>query len=131
MALTLLRPMALDEPLVGPLPIDELATWALVRLQLSDWAELMFQPASTCRTHENAGQSLWSARASGNRIGIAFSWSVIGPGLLVVTDMASVQTNALLVDLTTVLSTDLHAVHLATTLHFLNWQTYVLGRYEQ
>jgi hypothetical protein len=131
MALTLLRPMALDGPLVDPLPIDELATWALVPLQLNDWTELKFQSLSICRTHENEGQSLWFATASAKRLGIAFSWSVIAPGLLVVTDMASVQTNAVLMDSTGVLSTDLYPLHLVTTLHFLNWQAQVLGRYKQ
>jgi hypothetical protein len=129
--LTLLRPMATDLAHVGPLPTAELANWGLVRLQLEQWAQLLFTPTVICRTQEDAGESLWSASLGQKRLGVAFRWSVMEPGILVLSDIAAIQTNALLMDSKGLLSETMHTVHLNTALHQLNWQSEVLGRFRQ
>lgn len=80
-------------------PLVEVERWGLVRWPVQNIDALSFRPAMIRRATADSGDALWTAHPQdGVRIGLAFSWVKVPPGVLLLKDPMAINSNALLLD---------------------------------
>ncbi len=80
-------------------PLVEVERWGLVRWPLQEMDSLCFRPTVIRRATADSGDALWTAHPrDGVRIGLAYSWVRVPPGVLVVRDPMAINSNVLLMD---------------------------------
>jgi len=110
-----------------PRPLGSwLADWDLVRLDASEFGLLDFKPLQTQTLGLNHGETLWTAQTPYSRVGLAFPWAQLGTGIVVVSNLLEMRTNALLTDQSKFVSESRYLLHMATVVHGLNWQREVI-----
>ena len=104
--------------------VGEIATWAMVRLRATTAQGLQFAPRGWYRKDASTGESLWVADCDVDcQVGLAFPWSFIAPGVVVVSNSLEVTTNALFFDDSGVmLAPSLQAIWCVALLHSVPWQ---------
>lgn len=104
-------------------PLIWVSKLSLVRLHKRQLFELSFKLVATASQHSTGEAALLSKSSDGHDLAIAFSWSKIPPGVLVVSSQPSIHTNILAFDDQGLLSEHAHQAHLMSLLHATNWQT--------
>lgn len=80
-------------------PMAEVERWGLVRWPVQEINSLSFKPSVIRRATTDSGDALWTAHPQdGVRIGLAFSWVKVHPGVLLLKDPMGINSNALLMD---------------------------------
>jgi hypothetical protein len=120
-------------------PCAELLNWALVRIRADDFERLPFELITVTSDHGLTGEVLWAATVpvasttgpaalAPARIGLAFPWAAVAPGVLVVRDVLAITTNALLMDEQGGWTPHQDAAYLTSVVYRLAWQAEVLRR---
>lgn len=83
----------------GRAPLVEVERWGLVRWPVQHISSLSFRPSVIRQATPESGDALWTAHPQdGVRIGLAFTWVKVPPGVLLLRDPMTINTNALLLD---------------------------------
>lgn len=107
--------------------MDELATWTLVKVDVRHIDGLRFERLLLRRISEEDGDALWVTTPDAPmRMGLAFPWRLMAPGLVVVADQLAISTNALFVDAAGIVVPSMQVVHCASLLYRLPWQVDVI-----
>lgn len=109
-------------------PMDEIATWALVKVHTQRMGGLRFERLLLRKLTDEEGDALWVTTPSAPmRMGLAFPWRLMAPGILVVADQLAITTNALFTDDSGIVAPSLQIVYCASLLYTLPWQADVFG----
>jgi hypothetical protein len=108
----------------GRAPSAEVERWDLVRWPDAGLADLVFEPTVIRKVSESAGDTLWTAHPRPDvRIGLAFSWARVPPGVLVLDNPMAINSNVLLLDpVGSLVDPDVMQAHLTWLVYRTAWQ---------
>jgi len=88
---------------------------------------LAFSPSIVQRVDRSTGEALWVAESPAHqRIGVAFEWTFIREGVLVIANPMAIHTNALIFDDGHAISEARQVIYLSLALDRLSWQSKIV-----